>query len=475
MEALQSGAGGSRRTHLSGARLAALALAAVIVALMLAASAQAYVPGRLVWARTSGTAAHERGFSAIAKAPNGQFYGAGWVETSAAKGEDVLVVKFDAAGRVLWTRTWDGGGAAADDWAQSATSDAKGNVYVIGLAGGATSSDIVTIKYSAAGKRQWVARWAGDGGSSDDPRAIAVDAQGNVVVAGARYSGPGITGIVVVKYDAYGVEQWVQHREPDPADPQDGGKWPADLALDAAGDVYVTGYSYHDTIGQAVTFKLASADGAELHKATYDAAAGSYASAIAVRGQAVVITGSAAQTASQEDVLVVKYDLALVEQYRLEYADPRGTQARDWGNDVAIGANGNAYVAGYSNCPPPSGYGYYNSALVLKVSDNGSMALWARRYKPSGTGASTDLLILDGSDNLYAAGEIDTDASEENMLVMKYSAAGTRKWVRSWHGTGKDDDWPGGLAFGSSKALYVAGGGTAKGGTYRAVALRINR
>jgi len=475
MEALQSGAAESRRTHLSGVRLAALALAAVIVALMLAAAAQAYVPGRLVWARTSGTAAHERGFSAIAKAPHGQFYGAGWVETSAAKGEDVLVVKFDAAGRVLWTRTWDGGGGAADDWAQSATSDAKGNVYVIGLAGGVTSSDIVTIKYSAAGKRQWVARWAGDGGSSDDPRAIAVDAQGNVVVAGARYSGPGITGIVVVKYDAGGVEKWVRLREPNPLDLQDGGKWPADLALDAAGDVYVTGYSYHDSVGQAVTFKLASADGAELYKATYDAAAGSYANAIAVRGQAVVITGSAAQTASQEDVLVVKYDLALVEQYRLEYADPRGAQARDWGNDVAIGARGNAYVAGYSNCPPPGGYGYYNSALLLKVSDDGSMAQWARRYKPSGMGASTDLLILDGSDNLYAAGEIDTDASEENMLVMKYSATGIRKWVRSWHDTGKDDDWPGGLVLGGSKALYVAGGGNARGDVYRAVALRIDR
>jgi hypothetical protein len=84
-------------------------------------------------------------------------------------------------------------------------------------------------------------------------------------------------------------------------------------------------------------------------------------------------------------------------------------------------------------------------------------------------------ILLDGADNLYVDGYLDTETSEENMLIAKYSSAGTRKWVRAWHDTGKDDDGAGGLALGSSRVLFVAGTGWAKGDYQRAVAMRINR
>ena len=61
------------------------------------------------------------------------------------------------------------------------------------------------------------------------------------------------------------------------------------------------------------------------------------------------------------------------------------------------------------------------------------------------------------------------------MLLAKYSASGVRKWTKTWHDTGKDDDSVGGLVLSGSKTLYVAGEGNAKGDHYRAVALRIDR
>jgi len=268
----------------------------------------------------------------------------------------------------------------------------------------------------------------------------------------------------------------VYRDEPSIIDPQDGSKWPSDLALDGDGNAYVSGDSSYAGVGQAIVLKVGSAAGTVLESARYDAAAGSYAAGVAVKGATVVMTGWAAQMAEQEDVLVVRYDADLAEQSRLEYADTRGVQARDHGEDVAIGAHGGVFVAGYSNFPQSGGSGYYDSTLVLKVNAAVTGATWAKRYQPKGTGADAEQLILDGVDNVYVGGYLDTSASQEDMLLLKYSATGAKKWAREWHDAGKDEDWVGGLALGGANALFVAGGGSAKGGKYyHAVAMRIDR
>jgi hypothetical protein len=83
--------------------------------------------------------------------------------------------------------------------------------------------------------------------------------------------------------------------------------------------------------------------------------------------------------------------------------------------------------------------------------------------------------VLDASNNAYVGGQVDTDASEENMLLAKYTASGVRRWTKTWHDTGKDDDSLGGLVLSGARRLYVAGEGNAKSDFYRTVAMRIDR
>ena len=63
--------------------------------------------------------------------------------------------------------------------------DAQGNVYVTGSSVGMdTGGDYATVKYDSNGNEVWVARYNGPENSGDFAEAIAVDAAGNVYVTG---------------------------------------------------------------------------------------------------------------------------------------------------------------------------------------------------------------------------------------------------------------------------------------------------
>ena len=474
MNASLQRAGGGRRIRPSRTTPVVLFLAALVLLLCAAGPAAAYRSGALVWAKSSGARGHDRWFSAVAKAPKGMVYTAGAVATGGARGDDALVVKYRANGTVAWTRVWDGGGgASASDWARDAVSDSKGNLYVAATAGTPTGSELVTIKYDSSGKKQWEERLVAAAGYYTDPQAIALNPAGGVYVVGSQ-SNLTTGSAFIAGYEADGDQRWTRLFSPDPGTPSDGNKWASDVVADPAGSAYVAMSSYHDGVSHGLTAKLALADGATIESAEQYYAAGSALSSIALRGQQVVVAGWCAVVSQQEAGLVVRYDLGMTTDTTLVYDDPRGSDAREFLDDVAIGKGGAVFAAGFSNFPPPGGSGYYDSALVLRWNGSGPQA-WAKLYKPAGAGAEVGTIVLDGSDNVFVGGVVDTNRSEENMLVARYSPSGTRKWVKTWHDTGTDDDWAGGLLLGASPTLYVAGGGSARGDVEHAVLLRFNR
>ncbi len=81
--------------------------------------------------------------------------------------------------------------------------DAAGNVYVTGTSSSTTSlDDYVTVKYNSAGVQQWIARYNGSSNSWDQAITLAVDAAGNVYVTGGSYSTS--EDFATIKYDPNG-------------------------------------------------------------------------------------------------------------------------------------------------------------------------------------------------------------------------------------------------------------------------------
>ncbi|MBC7486199.1 MAG: hypothetical protein H7282_05570, partial [Cytophagaceae bacterium] len=116
---------------------------------------------------------------------------------TAAGGQDIFIAKLDATGAVVWFQ--QGLGKAIDDRGLSiAVNNATGEVYYAGsftgtnlffkiAAGGnlyanGGSTDMYLVKYTAAGALVWVRGIGGTG--TDEVADIAIDATGNVLLAG---------------------------------------------------------------------------------------------------------------------------------------------------------------------------------------------------------------------------------------------------------------------------------------------------
>tara|TARA_R110002073_G_scaffold23696_5_gene80722 strand:+ start:8263 stop:10998 length:2736 start_codon:yes stop_codon:yes gene_type:complete len=107
------------------------------------------------------------------------------------KGErDMVLAKYDSTGKMVWSRVL---GAAAEAGATSVAVDASGNVVVAGIVEGGLGTttniggkDSFVAKYNANGVEQWLSRFGGTG--DDQPNAVTIAGDGTIYVAGKAAS-----------------------------------------------------------------------------------------------------------------------------------------------------------------------------------------------------------------------------------------------------------------------------------------------
>ena len=128
-------------------------------------------------------------------------------------------------------------GENGDDMAIDIAVDTAGKIYVTGRSeGSGTGYDYVTIKYKQDGTEDWVRRFDNIEGI-DEAAAIAIDSTGVYVTGRSQGSGTSFD-YYTIKYDSSGDRVWhANYNNTDGADEA------VAIAVDEAGNVYITGKS----------------------------------------------------------------------------------------------------------------------------------------------------------------------------------------------------------------------------------------
>ena len=240
-----------------------------------------YAPdGTALWVKKGGGSAWDVGSGVtIDKSGNcfiaGSFRGTatfGTVSLVSAGNYDAFVAKYDSTGVFLWARS---AGGTLEDKAQSITTDALGNCYVIGFFNGtatvgttlltsADSSDVWIAKYDPTGTSVWAKRAGGTG--AEEGKSIVSDDLGNTHITGyfegssafgnITLTSSGSRDIFAGKYDYKGDILWVKSFGGAQGDIGYG------IATDTSGNSYVAGSFFGTSMFDTISVVSSNQDDA---------------------------------------------------------------------------------------------------------------------------------------------------------------------------------------------------------------------
>lgn len=210
-------------------------------------------------------------------------------QTSWSYNYDVLLLKYDKNGNMLWKKTYDWGGY---DYGRGVAIGSNNSIIITGYYGPAGNTNYLTMKYDTNGNLKWIKTY--DSGSNDNAYAVATDSSDNIIVAGAswldtwRYR--------TMKYDSNGNLLWNRTSNIG---------WAYSAAVDSSDNIIINGYCNFGTLDY-FTIKY-DQHGNVLWNSTYDGGKNDSGFAVATDSNDCVIVTGSSYINSQTDVLTFKY------------------------------------------------------------------------------------------------------------------------------------------------------------------------
>ncbi len=327
---------------------------------------------------------------------------------------DAFIQVSDPNSNEIWTRQF---GTSGTDQAYSVAIDASGNIYIVGWTSGAFSgqtssglNDAFIRAYDSDGNEIWT-RQFGDS-VNDYARDVAIDANGNIYVTGQTFStlpgqtSSGLGDVFIRTYGSNGNEIWTRQFG------TSGNDNPNGIAIDTNGNIYVAGVTADTLPGQT--------------------------------------------SSGLNDAFIRAYDSNGNEIWTRQF----GTSGTDQVSDVTIDANGNIYVTGQTTDTLPGQTSSGGSDAFIRAYDSNGNEIWTRQFGTSDNDDPQGVLI-DLNGNIYVVGgTYGTFAGQTNFgladaFIQVYDPNSNEIWTRQF-GTSVND-YAYGVATDASDSVYVAG------------------
>jgi uncharacterized delta-60 repeat protein len=349
---------------------------------------------------------------------------------------DSLCAKYSGAdGSLLWERRYDGP-AHGGDQANAVGVDAEGHVFIAGLSSDGFVDDYYIAKYNGRdGAILWEQRYDKRAYYLDRNHAhrLVVDSQGDLVVAGTSASTE--TYYRTLKYSGADGRLLWDH------------SWgyinvpaiPPAIALQANDDVMFVGrtaYGHSDFY----TERMAARDGATTWERRYDGFSNKNDIPVAVAmdaGGNVVVTGYS-QTGDHDDIYSAKYavtDGSLLWERRYDGPD----HGQDRPVALALDKAGDVIICGTTG---PDWY-------CAKYAGGDGRVLWERQQPPPESSKIVAVaMALDGEQRSIAlAARLETDATADFFILKLEATDGRILWQRRYDGPAKSWDGVTDIAF----------------------------
>jgi hypothetical protein len=330
--------------------------------------------------------------------------------------------------------------------------DASGNIYVTGSSYTAASGyDIVTRKYDNNGGVTWTSTFNGSGNGTDVAAALAVDGSGNVFVTGYSYIGGTDFNITTIKYTSAGAQSW-QNYSGNGTSSFDEGR---DIAIDANNDVIVVGgvQNAAGTNTDYRTIKYTNAGGTTF---TVDYSNSTNLDmALAVVTDAsnnIYVTGHSFVTGQDMNIRTIKYNSAGTQQYNTA-TNFSIINSIDSPSKIVVNGSGEVFVAGRVF----NGSTTDDDIVVMKYNAAGTVV---NNTIINGTADNVDKanrIFLDASNNLYLAGRVKNTGTSEDFYLAKFNSSLGLIWDDSYNGPNSNYDEATDITIDASSNVYVCG------------------
>lgn len=321
--------------------------------------------------------------------------------------------------------------------------DNQNNVYVAGpceVKKG--NSDYAVVKYSSAGTKIWDRRYNGNGNGEDWADAITVDQNRNVYVTGRSVGSGSDLDMVTIKYDEAGNEKWVNRFNGSSS----GADYGKDVKVDALGNVFVTGFANGPSLSAGSALVLIKIDGNLgnlIWTATHDVLPGENLAVNKEEGNSLVLDGSSIYvTGVSGGAVTIKFsDLGttFLKQWAVNYGGGNGRR-------ILKDQAGNVVIASW-------GAGFVN----IKYDPAGNVLWQSFYYEPNGDAAVWDM-ALDANDNVYVTGyRRDGTINNSDYATVKYNSSGVFQWASFYKTSTGGRDMARSIAVDGSGNCYVTG------------------